>query len=99
MITVTAPVWLWAADKGSWHFLTIPPEQAVEIRLETLGTRRGFGSVRVMARIDDVEWRTSIFPQSQSGGYILPIKADVRRRIGIAAGDEVSVILDIIDRN
>ena len=57
--------------------------------------RRGFGSVRVAATIDDVTWRTSIFPQ-KSGGYILPIKADVRRRAGIAAGDEVAVTLDLL---
>jgi len=99
VISVTAAVWLWASDKGNWHFLTIPPEQAVEIRAETLGTRRGFGSVRVLARIGDVEWRTSIFPQSQSGGYILPLKAEVRRRAGIASGYEVTVVLDIIDGN
>ena len=99
MIVVTAPVWIWASDKGSWHFLTIPPEQAVEIKLETMGTRRGFGSVRVVARIGEVEWRTSIFPQAQPGGYILPLKAEVRRRAGIAAGEEVTVTLDIIDRN
>ena len=96
MITVTAPIWLWSEGKGSWHFLTVPPDQAVEIRLlaTAAGPRRGFGSVRVAATINGVTWRTSIFPQ-KSGGYILPIKAEVRRDAGIAAGDEVSVTLDI----
>ena len=97
MITVTAPIWLWSEGKGSWHFLTVPPEQAVEIRLaaQAAGPRRGFGSVRVAATINGVTWRTSIFPQ-KSGGYILPIKVDVRRRAGIAAGDEIEVDLDLI---
>jgi len=96
MITVTAPVWLWSEGKGSWHFLTIPPEEAVEIRLAATaaGPRRGFGSVRVAATIGRVTWRTSIFPQ-QSGGYILPIKAAVRAQAGIAAGDEVEVTIDL----
>lgn len=96
LITVTAPVWLWSEGKGSWHFLTIPPKQAVEIRLESAatGVRRGFGSVRVEAMIGGVAWRTSIFPQ-KDGGYILPIKADVRRRAGIAAGDDVRVTLEL----
>ena len=94
MTTITAPIWLWSEGKGRWHFLTIPPEDAVEIRLESAasGARRGFGSVRVEANIKGVAWRTSIFPQ-KSGGYILPIKADVRKRAGIAAGDEVTVSL------
>ena len=94
MITITAPIWLWSEGKGSWHFLTIPADEAIEIRLESeaSGIRRGFGSVRVEATINGVAWRTSIFPQ-KSGGYILPVKADVRRRAGVAAGDEVEVTL------
>lgn len=96
MITVTAPLWLWSGEGGSWHFVTIPPEKAVEIRLESAasGIRRGFGSVRVAASINGVDWRTSIFPQ-KSGGYILPVKAAVRRDAGIAAGDEVTVLIDL----
>ena len=97
VIAVTAPIWLWSEGKGSWHFLTIPPDDAVEIRLESAasGARRGFGSVRVEATVNAVSWKTSIFPQ-KSGGYILPIKADVRRRANIAAGDEVTVELELL---
>lgn len=97
MITVTAPIWLWSEGKGSWHFLTIPPDEAVEIRLESAasGVRRGFGSVRVEALINGIAWRTSIFPQ-KSGGYILPIKADVRKRAGISAGDTVIVEIELL---
>ena len=97
MITVTAPIWLWSEGKGSWHFLTSPPDEAVEIRLASAasGVRRGFGSVPVEAAINGVAWRTSIFPQ-KSGGYILPIKADVRKRTGVAAGDEVTLSLNLL---
>ncbi len=95
MITVAAPIWLWSEGKGSWHFLTVPADEAIELRAQSFGTRRGFGSVRVAATINDVTWRTSVFPQ-KSGGYILPIKADVRRRADISAGDEVSVALELI---
>lgn len=96
MIIVTAPLWFWSGGNGSWHFVTIPAEQAVEIRLESAasGVRRGFGSVRVAASINGVHWRTSIFPQ-KSGGYVLPVKAAVRRDAGIAAGDEVTVMIEL----
>ena len=56
---------------------------------------RGFGSVRVESTIGDVTWRTSVFPM-KDGGYILPVKAEVRRKAGIAAGDEVTVELDLL---
>ncbi len=96
MITVTAPVWLWSEGKGSWHFLTVPEVAAVEIRAHSFGGgRRGFGSVRVEATIGGVTWRTSVFPQ-KSGGYILPIKAEVRRRAGISADDEVTLVLRMV---
>jgi hypothetical protein len=97
MITVTAPLWLWSGTSGSWHFVTIPPDESVEIRLESAasGIRRGFGSVRVAATVNGVSWRTSIFPQ-KSGGYLLPVKAAVRRNAGIAAGDQVTVDLTLL---
>ena len=57
--------------------------------------RRGFGSVRVQCRIGDVIWRTSLFPQ-KSGGYFLPIKIDVCRKEGLAAGDQVTVDLELL---
>jgi len=95
MIRVTGPLWLWSGEQASWHFLTVPEEEANEIRAEGLANRGGFGSVRVEARIGDVSWRTSVFPQ-KSGGYILPVKASVRRDAGIAAGDEVSFELELL---
>lgn len=95
MIAVTGPLWLWSGDSASWHFLTVPEEQAGEIRAESLARRGGFGSVRVEARIGDVAWRTSVFPQ-KSGGYILPVKKEVRCRAGIAAGDTVTFELEFL---
>ena len=95
MIELTAPLWLWSSEGGSWHFITVPEELAGEIRAQSLVQRGGFGAVRVEATIDDVTWRTSVFPQ-KSGGYILPVKAEVRRQANIAAGDVVSLTLDLI---
>ena len=101
MITVTGPLWLWSGGQASWHFLTVPEEQAMEIREHSLLSRGGFGSVKVEAAIGPstgsgqaVRWRTSVFPQ-KSGGYILPVKASVRRDAGIAEGDEVRFELEI----
>ena len=95
MIMVTAPLWLWTSDNGSWHFITLPEDRCGQIRAQAFAGPRGFGSVRVEASIHDVSWRTSVFPQ-KSGGYILPVKADVRRKAGIAAGDDVTVSLELL---
>ena len=97
MIVVNTRLSRWSGESGTWHFATIAAEQAVEIRLESAasGVRRGFGSVRVEARINGVAWRTSVFPQ-KSGGYLLPVKAAVRRDAGIAADDEIRVSIEVL---
>ena len=95
MFSFASPLWIWSGEGGSWHFLTIPEAQSGEIRVQAFAGRRGFGSVRVEARMQEVTWRTSVFPQT-SGGYILPVKAEVRRKAGIVAGDEVTISLELI---
>jgi hypothetical protein len=95
VITVTGPLWLWSGNGGSWHFITVPEELAGEIRAHSLLARGGFGSVKVEATISGVTWRTSVFPL-KSGGYILPVKKDVRNRAGIVADDQVTVSLHIL---
>ena len=95
MITVTAILRLWTGENGSWHFINVPEEQSGEIRAHCLASMRGFKSARVEVTINDIVWRTSVFPV-KSGGYFLPVKADVRRRAGIAAGDEVRVVIELL---
>ena len=95
MIRLTAPLRLWSGETATWHFITVPEELSEEIRVHSFASRAGFGSVRVEARIGDVIWRTSVFPQ-KSGGYLLPMKADVRRRADIVAGDDVSLTLELL---
>jgi len=95
VITVTSPLWLWTGENGSWHFITVPDQLSDEIRAHCLMVMRGFKSARVEATIDNVSWRTSVFPM-KSGGYFLPVKAEVRRKANIAAGDEVTVTLELL---
>jgi hypothetical protein len=96
VITVTSLLWIWKGEaSGRWYFITVPEEQSNCIRAHAFGSPRGFGSVKVDARIGDVTWRTSVFPLN-SGGYILPVKAGIRRKAGLSAGDEVTVELELL---
>ena len=96
MISLTGPLKMWSNDEGRSHFMSVPEELSGEIRAHAMLVRRGFGSVKVQATVDDFTWRTSVFPSKSSGGYFLPIKMDVLRRTGIAAGDEVTVTLELL---
>jgi hypothetical protein len=96
MITVTSILWVWQTEAaGRWYFLSIADEDSAEIRAAAFESHRGFNSVRVQATVNSVTWRTSVFPQ-KSGGYILPVKAKVRRDAGISAGDTVTLRLDLL---
>ena len=100
--TTTTPLWRWqsAAAPAAWYFLTIAGDVADDIRLaaisgQWLDKRGGFGSARVEVRIGDTLWNTSVFPHKESGGWILPVKAAVRKAEDIAEGDEVTVTVSL----
>lgn len=97
MITFTSLVWIWKGSDaaGRWYFVTVPDEQSAEIKAHAFGSPRGFGSVKVEATISAVTWRTSVFPLN-SGGYLLPVKKEVRTKADLAAGDEVTVELKLL---
>ena len=88
---VTAELWLHSDMPGAWYFITLPLDAADEIRASN--ERRGFGSVRVRATIGDSEWDTSVFPDTKTGSFLLPVKAAVRREQNIDAGDRVAVTI------
>lgn len=101
--TVAAKLWIWTTDKApaSWHFLTIDGEVAEAIhalalmrRLES-GRRRGWGAMKVSATIGDTNWETSIFPANDVQGWMLPVKAAVRKAEGLVTGDTVEVTVTL----
>lgn len=96
IVQFDAEVYRWhARQDADWYFAAVPVELSADIR-EVQTFRRGFGGVRVEARIGTTTWRTSIFPQSD-GRYVLPLKRAVREAEGIGIDGVVSVRLAIID--
>ena len=94
--SVCAPMWEWRPEKpgtAAWYFVSVDAQTAAEIRYAAMGRIGGFGSVRVTAQVGATVWQTSLFPHRESGGFILPMKADVRKRQGLAVGEQVEVRL------
>lgn len=96
MVEFTASVFTWEARSEAWYFAAVPPEISADIR-EIPRIPRGFGAVRVTARIGASTWSTSIFPDSSRGAYVLPLKRAIRDAEGIADGAEIVVRLDVRD--
>ena len=97
IIEFDSDVFRWEAREDSaWFFTAVPPELSEEIR-EIPRPYRGFGSVRVRARVGGSEWTTSIFPSSDSGSYVLPLKKTVRDAEQLVDGGPVTVRLEVLD--
>lgn len=88
-----AAIWLYQG-KAAWHFVTLPKAISQEIRVLSFDKKVAWGSVRVSVTIGSTSWKTSIFPDTKAGAYLLPIKADVRKKERITAGDTVTVKLE-----
>ena len=88
-------VWVFTASKASWHMVTVPKAMSADIKAFTKHLTNGFRSVKVTAKIGETTWNTSLFPDSKTGCYFLPLKASVRQAEDISKGDEVSVHLRV----
>ena len=88
---------LWEHDgPGAWHFVSLPEDDADEIDAVHGGRARGFGSQRVEVTIGATTWRTSVFPDTTRGTYVLPVKKPVRLAEGLSAGELVEVSLTVL---
>lgn len=94
MYRVKNKLWRYSSEKASWFFITIPKDVVTDIR-EERPRGPGWGQVRVEAQIDDVSWKTSLFPE-KGGTFLIAIKKDVRQKVDIAEGDTVSLTLTLL---
>ncbi len=101
-LTFSGNLRVWTGGQtGKWYFVAIEGAAAEELsgtalmrRLE--GRARGWGSIQVKARIGDSSWQTSVFPQKDkrgAPGWLLPVKAAIRRAECLDDGSAVSVVL------
>jgi len=91
-VEFSGEVWYWRGP-APWYFVTVPEEQCLDLQALSTSVSYGWGVIPVMARIGDTEWTTSLFPKD--GGYVVPVKADVRQAEGLEEGDTVAVRLSV----
>jgi hypothetical protein len=86
------PVWEWRGP-APFHFVTVPEAPSGMIAAAAELVTYGWGMIPVTVRIGATEFTTSLWPKD--GGYVLPLKAAIRRAERIALGDEVAVALTV----
>lgn len=79
-------IWQWRGP-APHYFVTVPADHCDALRAASKLVSYGWGMIPVRVRIGSTEWKTSLFPKE--GGYIVPIKAHVRKAEDLAEGDVV----------
>jgi hypothetical protein len=91
---VSSKVWLYPGMAG-WHFVTVPQEISEDIK-QLFGDRtRGWGSLPVTVTVGETSWNTSIFPDKKRAAYVLPLKAEVRKKENIVVDQTIDLVLEI----
>nr|WP_314258256.1 DUF1905 domain-containing protein [uncultured Devosia sp.] len=76
-----------------FFYAPVPPEQVEVISNAARSVSYGWGMIPVDVTIGDLTFYTALFPKD--GGYLLPLKAAIRTKLGITVGDMISVALKL----
>jgi len=76
-----------------FFYAPVPADQLDALRPVARAATYGWGCVPVEAKIGEVTFTTSLFPKD--GTYLLPLKADVRRKTNVTVGDTIPVVMNI----
>ncbi len=72
---------MWKTNlEGSWHFVSLPKTMSKEIRANLKWQEEGWGRMKAVSQIGEIKWNTSIWFDTKINTYILPIKAEIRKK-------------------
>lgn len=98
IFTLKGEVWLYPSDVASWHFVSLPKKESADIKAAYGDQSPGWGSLPVSVTLGTSTWKTSIFPDKHSGGYLLPLKATVRAKEHVRQGDIITFTLQVLPK-
>lgn len=91
-LAFTGELWFWRGP-APWYFVVVPEPECGTLEAVSATVSYGWGVIPVRARIGETEFSTSLFPKD--GGYLVPVKAAVRKAEEIDEGDLVPVRLTL----
>jgi hypothetical protein len=88
--TFTGQPWKHDGQAG-WYFVSLPKELAREIRENLRWQEEGWGRLKATAQIGNSTWKTAIWFDTKMHTYLLPLKAEIRKKAFIAIGKSIEV--------
>jgi hypothetical protein len=83
-------LWPFSPSNGC-PYVELPKEAANEIRKYLQWQEQGWGRMKAIIKIGNSEWQTSIWFDTKHDTYILPIKAEIRKKENIEIDKDVEV--------
>ena len=91
-ITIDA---LLSGGPGAWYCVSLSKELSEEIHTLFANAQRSWGSLPVSVTVGNTTWQTSIFRDTKTATYMLPLKAEVRKKERLEAGMMVTFQIKI----
>ncbi|MBY5951613.1 DUF1905 domain-containing protein [Algoriphagus marincola] len=90
----SAQVWK-SPGMGGWVFVSLPQDLSQEIREHLSWQEEGWGRMKAKAEIKGFEWDTAIWFDKKHDTYLLPLKADIRKKTQVNVGDTISLRISL----
>jgi hypothetical protein len=87
-------MWKYSSQSG-WYFISLPKKTSKEIRTSLKWQEEGWGRMKATAKIDEFEWKTSIWYDTKHETYLLPIKAEVRKKLKLEINKQIELSIFI----
>lgn len=76
-----------------YYFAALSAEASDAVGAVAVTASYGWGCIPVTATVGETTWTTSLIPKD--GGYLLPLRKNVRDALGIDSGTRVDVCLEL----
>lgn len=87
-----AKIWQHAGS-GGWYFISLSHDLAKEIRDNLKSEEEGWGRLKATAGIGNTEWQTAIWFDTKINTYLLPLKAEIRKKEKLVVDMNIRTII------
>ena len=84
------------SDVSPWHFVSVPQKETERIKKDFGKLSRGWRSLPIMVTVGKTSWKTSIFLDNRTDSYLLPLKAQVRKKEAIFEREYINFSFKIL---
>lgn len=92
VIEFDGEIWFWRGP-APFYFVSVPDEAAGDLKAILSTVTYGWGMIPVRVEIGRTRYATAMWPKN--GGYIVPIKAAVRKAEAIDEGHVIHLRLEV----